>query len=181
MQCKQRFNLKVFLYFFALSKARNNSWVIEDLKRENKGLKSSNFLHFFFFKKFFSPASRVTKSFYTRRDKNNYFILALVGTRGVAPRSSGPFMDYFILLVFVSLEISNFMSIQFFKGCVHYIFASLYCMFKRQHFWNKKKRFSFHFESSFRSWDNQILTFQMFQCHDIIKCLSIKQEMHFTE
>ena len=29
------------------------------------------------------------------------------------------------------------------KGCVHYIFASLFCMSKREHFWNKKKSFYF--------------------------------------
>ena len=43
------------------------------------------------------------------------------------------------------------------KGCVHYIFTSLFCMSKREDLWNKEKCFLFHFESSFRSWDNQIL------------------------
>ena len=42
----------------------------------------------------------------------------------------------------------------------------------------KKGCFLFHFESSFRSWDNQI---QIFKCHDVVKCLSIKHETHFTE
>ena len=45
------------------------------------------------------------------------------------------------------------------KGCVRYIFACLFCLSKREHLWNKGKCFLFHFESSFRSWDNQILTF----------------------
>ena len=45
----------------------------------------------------------------------------------------------------------------------------------------QEKKFLFHFESSFRSLDNQILTFQAFKCHDIIKCLSMKHETHFTE
>ena len=45
------------------------------------------------------------------------------------------------------------------KGCVRYIFAGLFCMYKREHFRNKEKCFLFHFESSSRSWDNQILTF----------------------
>ena len=45
------------------------------------------------------------------------------------------------------------------KGCVCYIFASLFFMFKWKHLWNKGKWFLFHFESFFHSWDNQILTF----------------------
>ena len=35
----------------------------------------------------------------------------------------------------------------------------IFCMSKRVHLWNKEKCFSFHFESSVRSWDNQILIF----------------------
>ena len=38
-------------------------------------------------------------------------------------------------------------------------FASLFYMSKGKHLWNKEKRFLFHMESSFRFWDNQILTF----------------------
>ena len=45
------------------------------------------------------------------------------------------------------------------KGSVRYIFTSLFCMSKREDLWNKEKCFLFHFESSFRSWDNQILNF----------------------
>ena len=67
------------------------------------------------------------------------------------------------------------------KGCVRYIFASLFFAFKREHFWNKEKCCLSHFESSFRSWDNHILTFQIFKCHDIIKCLSMKHETHIIE
>ena len=67
------------------------------------------------------------------------------------------------------------------KGCVHYIFASLFCMSKRKHFWNKEKSFLFHFKSSFCSWDIQILTFQSFKCHDIIKCLNVKHKTHIVE
>ena len=39
----------------------------------------------------------------------------------------------------------------------------------------------FHLKSSFRSWDNQILTFQIFKCHDVTKCPSMKHETSFTE
>ena len=43
-----------------------------------------------------------------------------------------------------------------------------------------KNVFFFHFKSSFRSRENQILEFYIFKFHDVIKCLSIKQEIHFT-
>ena len=68
-----------------------------------------------------------------------------------------------------------------FKDCVSYIFASLFYMCKWEVLWNKEKGFSFYFESSFRSWDNQILTFQIFKCYDDIKCLSMKHETDITE
>ena len=32
-----------------------------------------------------------------------------------------------------------------------------------------------------RSWDNQILTFQIFKCREVIKCPSMKHETNFTE
>ena len=38
-----------------------------------------------------------------------------------------------------------------------------------------------HFESYFRSRGNQILEFYIFKFHDVIKCLSIKQKICFTE
>ena len=43
------------------------------------------------------------------------------------------------------------------KGCFCYIFASLFCLSKKGHLWNKEKCFLFPFESCFRSWDNWIL------------------------
>ena len=64
------------------------------------------------------------------------------------------------------------------KGCVHYIFVSLFCKSKEEHLWNKEKCFLFHFESYLRSWDNQILTFQIFKCDNVIKCSSMKHETH---
>ena len=53
------------------------------------------------------------------------------------------------------------------EGCICCIFASFYCMPKREHLWNTEKYFLFHFESSSRSRDNQILNFQMFKCHEL--------------
>ena len=57
----------------------------------------------------------------------------------------------------------------------------LFCMSKREQSWSKEKCFLFHFESSFCSWDNQVLTFPILKCHDVIRCLSMKHETHFTE
>ena len=67
------------------------------------------------------------------------------------------------------------------KGCVPYIFASLFFMAKREHLWNKEECFLFHLESSFHSWDNQISTLQIFKCYDVMKCPSMKHKTHFTE
>ena len=64
------------------------------------------------------------------------------------------------------------------KGCVCYIFASMYCMFKREHLRNKEKCFLLLFESSSHSWDNQILNFWIFKCHNVIKCPSMKHKTH---
>ena len=85
---------------------------------------------------------------------------------------------YFVL--FCASVLAKSISVGF-KGCVCYVFASLFSMSKREHFWNKKKYFFFHFESCFHSWDNQILTFHISTCHDVMKCLSMKHETHFTE
>ena len=63
-----------------------------------------------------------------------------------------------------------------FKGCVCYIFANLFCMSKGEYLKIKGKCFFFYYQSSFRSWDNQILTFQVFRCHEVIKCSSIKHK-----
>ena len=61
------------------------------------------------------------------------------------------------------------------------IFASLFFMSKREQLWNKEECFLFHHESYFRSWDNQILDFEIFKCHDVINFPSMKHETHFTE
>ena len=49
---------------------------------------------------------------------------------------------------------------------------------KREQLWNFEKDFLFQFKSSFYSWENQILDIQISWRH---KCLSVKQEIHFTE
>ena len=52
---------------------------------------------------------------------------------------------------------------------------------KLEHLSNWERCFLFHFKSSFRSQENQILEFYILKFHDVIKCLSIKQEIHFTQ
>ena len=64
-----------------------------------------------------------------------------------------------------------------FKGCVRYIFANLLFMSKQEHLQKKEKCFLFHF--SFLN--NQFLIFQVFKCHDVIKCLSMKHKTHIIE
>ena len=53
--------------------------------------------------------------------------------------------------------------------------------FKEKHFSNWEKYFLFHFRSSFCCGEDQILEFYIFKLLDVTKCLSIKQEIHFTE
>ena len=45
----------------------------------------------------------------------------------------------------------------------------------------RKNIFLFHSKSSFCSQENQILELYIFKFHDVIKCLSVKQEIHFIE
>ena len=52
---------------------------------------------------------------------------------------------------------------------------------KREYLWNKEKCSLFYFESSSPSWDNQTFILQVFKCHDVIKYLRMKHEIHFTE
>ena len=47
--------------------------------------------------------------------------------------------------------------------------------------WETVKMFLFHFKSCFCSRENQIIEFEIFKFHDVINCLSIKKEIHFTE
>ena len=53
------------------------------------------------------------------------------------------------------------------------MFASLLRKSKSKHWGNKDKWFLLHFDSSFYSWDNQILTFEISVCDDIIKSPSM--------
>ena len=67
------------------------------------------------------------------------------------------------------------------KGCVRYIFASLFLSLNESTWQTEKNVFYFTFKSFFRSRENQILKLCIFKFHDVIKCLIIKEEIHFTE
>ena len=43
------------------------------------------------------------------------------------------------------------------KGCASYIFASLFCMSKREHLLSKEKCLLFRFKSSFHSWYSNVM------------------------
>ena len=70
---------------------------------------------------------------------------------------------YGFLMLFAIKEL-----ILWFKGCVWYIFASLFFKSKLQHLPNWERRFLFHFKSSFRSQENQILGFYILKFHEVI-------------
>ena len=86
-------------------------------------------------------------------------------------------------LCYVSTENYLFAIFQYrhflFNVCVCYISASLYFKSKREYLSKQQQCFPFHFKTSFRSRENQILEFYVFKFHDVIKCLSIKQEINF--
>ena len=66
------------------------------------------------------------------------------------------------------------------KGCVLCIFASLFLGLNGNTCQIKKNVFYFTSKPLFNL-ENQILEFYIFKFHGVIKCLSIKQEIHFTE
>ena len=71
-------------------------------------------------------------------------------------------------------ELMVICNLQWFKGCVSCIFASLFCMFKREHSW--KKKIFYFISKALHYWDNQILNFQIFKCQGIVKGLNMKHK-----
>ena len=63
----------------------------------------------------------------------------------------------------------------YFKGCATTFLLVCFVSLKES-IVKQGQVFSFHFESSFRSWDNQILTFQISKCYDVIKYLDMNVE-----
>ena len=100
---------------------------------------------------------------------------------GLQIRQDMEFLDMEFFLTVCMHPQKNMAANLLIKGCVCYIFGSLFCISKREHSWNKGNCFLFHFRSFFRSWDHQILNFKIFKCHDVIKCLSMKHKTHFID
>ena len=75
----------------------------------------------------------------------------------------------------------NYNIICFSNNLILKVDAKLFFSSKREFLPNWEKCFLFHFKSSFHSRENQILEFCIFKFHDVIKCLSTKEEIHFTE
>ena len=85
----------------------------------------------------------------------------LLSVKNIKGAKKEMYVTFFEILHFgfllISLSLANLLLIlilQSIKGCPLYIFASLFCMYKKEHLQNKEQ-FLFHFESSFRSWGNQ--------------------------
>ena len=123
--------------------------------------------------------------------KSSYFCLTVISFCHVYGKSPTQRCTWKILALFLNCTFFFFFPKKknkkqklwppWLKGCVHYIFAGLFFTSKREHLWNKEECFLFLLKSFFRSWDNQILTFKIFKCHDVIKCPSMKHKTHFTE
>ena len=115
---------------------------------------------------FFQKLANANDCFFLWTNKRNYFTvqqkchLFVIGTRS----------KYWLFwrYTFISLRVVS----------ATFLLVCFTCL-KESTFETRKNLF--HLESSFRSWDNQILTFQIFKFHDIIKCLSMKHETHFIE
>ena len=76
------------------------------------------------------------------------------------------------------LDIDTLKSIPSNLNVVSATFLLVFFKSKLEHW---ERCFLFHFKSSFRSQENQILEFYILKIHGVIKCLSIKEEIHFTE
>ena len=147
-------------------------------------LENEIFLHFFcWFTSFFIfvPFIFILTISFSERPHFSHLIFELYFC--ISRPSKFNFLGSLYYIMFWSVKYTHFMpktrvlkvvSATFLLDCFIYLKESTYI-------WNKKKCFLFHFESFFRSWDNQILTFEIFKCHDVIKCLSMKQEIHVAE
>ena len=63
---------------------------------------------------------------------------------------------------------------------ITFLLVCIVCL-KGSTFETRKNVFYSTSKAFLRSWDDQILIFQIFKCYDVIKCLSIKHVTHFTK
>ena len=67
------------------------------------------------------------------------------------------------------------------KGCVRYIFTTSFFKSRNESTCQTRKNIFYFTSKALCSRENQLLEFLIFKFHDVIKCLSIRQEIHFTE
>ena len=94
-----------------------------------------------------------------------------------------PNEDHFLSMLFLNTQPDeNGLSPahKLFKG-VSTTFLLVYFLDLNESTCQTRENVFFRFKSSVCSRENQILEFYIFKFHDVIKCLSIKQEIHFTE
>ena len=60
-------------------------------------------------------------------------------------------------------------------------FVLVYFAYVKDTTCGRKIKFFYFISKAFFSWDNQILTFPVFKCHDVIKFLSLRHEIHTIE
>ena len=86
---------------------------------------------------------------------------------GKLPTNSLSVSDHFVGLSPKGLKIAS----------ATFLLVSFICLKEGTHE-TRENVFLFQFESSFCSRDNQVLTFQVFKFHDVIKSLSMKHKTH---
>ena len=71
------------------------------------------------------------------------------------------------------------------KGCVRFVYASLFFMSRREHLRSKEKLFYFtlkaHFVLEIFNFSNSNFNFSNIKCHDVIKCLSMRHSTRIIE
>ena len=98
------------------------------------------------------------------------FLMRMGNLRSIVQlkEKSNIFIYYHVLCKYMCIIYLKVISATFLLVCFECLKESIFETRKKNVF------FFFHFESSFRSWDNQILNFEIFKCHYVIKCLSLK-------
>ena len=94
-----------------------------------------------------------------REKIKNHFTHILVSTqKGKVKFKKLPFLCCIIVKLWICIDafiLTDYIKIKLaFKGCVCYIFASLFGVSKREHLQNNEKCFLISFQKLFSSWDN---------------------------
>ena len=87
-----------------------------------------------------------------------------------APKKS----ENILLILYCSVYVEKYDFVGKLDTHTHATSLSVSFLSVKESTYQTRKSFLFHFKSSFRSRENQILEFYIFKFHDVIKCLSIK-------